>query len=168
MFSAWSSSSPSLPVAPSPVTTSLSHQAHPSLPSISPSHHLYCGTPLGGAPCPPFAPPIITAGCCPPPPCICCCTSGRYLTSCQKLQIWQPTSWYGFRLKGISGTKQKVNHSQRFMTRPLKLPQFWHCTVMCSAPLRGDWKAGGVSWVKRLDVGVDVCVYVEGEMGLGL
>jgi hypothetical protein len=31
----------------------------------------------------------------------------------------------------------------RFITRPLKLPQFWHCTVMCSAPLRGDWNAAG-------------------------
>lgn len=29
----------------------------------------------------------------------------------------------------------------RFMTRPLKFPQFWHCTVMCSAPESLDVKA---------------------------
>lgn len=29
----------------------------------------------------------------------------------------------------------------RFITRPEKLPQFWHCTVMCSAPESADWKA---------------------------
>lgn len=29
--------------------------------------------------------------------------------SCQKLQMWQPTSLYGFRLKGMMGTKQNVN-----------------------------------------------------------
>lgn len=31
---------------------------------------------------------------------------------------------------------------QRFITLPEKLPQFWHCTVICSAPLSADWKAG--------------------------
>ncbi len=75
-------------------------------------------------------------------------------------------------LKGIRGTKQNVNHSlddevvscvsrigglegwrvgglegwrdiyHRFITLPLMFPQFWHCTVMCSAPLRLDVKAG--------------------------
>jgi hypothetical protein len=85
--------------------------------------------------------------------------------SCQKLQMWHPTSLYGFRLKGITGMKQNVNHSQRLDTlfwlvslclwvwvlgkegktyRPLKFPQFWHCTVMCSAPLSADVKARGV------------------------
>lgn len=34
-----------------------------------------------------------------------------YLISCQKLQMWQPTSFHGLREKGTMGTKQKVNHS---------------------------------------------------------
>jgi hypothetical protein len=95
------------------------------------------------------------------------------LMSCQKLQMWHPTSLYGFRLKGITGMKQNVNHSQRLDTlfgllvyvcgrgrgeegnqtyRPLKFPQFWHCTVMCSAPLSADVKAR-------------VCVLVNGGYG---
>lgn len=100
--------------------------------------HLYCGTPCGGGPypppCPPFIPPcIITPPCpwppCPPfppcpPPSICANTSGLYLISCQKLHTWHPTSLYGFKLKGITGMKQKVNHSQRLARRPEKLPQF--------------------------------------------
>lgn len=31
---------------------------------------------------------------------------------------------------------------QRFVARPLKFPQFWHCTVMCSAPFRVELNAG--------------------------
>lgn len=38
--------------------------------------------------------------------------------------------------------KQKVNHSQRFIGRAEKLPQFWHWKVRCSAPLRAELKAG--------------------------
>ena len=59
------------------------------------------------------------------------------------------------------GTKQNVNHSQRFITcegdfvsgvdggreerrtRPEKFPQFWHCTVMCSAPESAELKTTG-------------------------
>jgi hypothetical protein len=85
-----------------------------------PKVYLYCGTPCGGGPCPgapPFWPPcIITAGCCAPPPCICCCTSGLYLMSWPKWQMWQLTSLWGLIENGMMGTKQNVNHSQRFVT----------------------------------------------------
>lgn len=43
---------------------------------------------------------------------------------------------------------------QRFMTLPEKLPQFWHCTVMCSAPLSFDWKA---AWRSAMQPGEDKC-----------
>jgi hypothetical protein len=90
------------------------------------SAYLYCGTPCGGGPYPPCPPCIMTAGPWPPPPCICCCTSGLYLISWPKLQMWHPTSLYGLSEKGIMGTKQKVNHSQRFIT----------CQVL-------EWDTGG-------------------------
>lgn len=35
----------------------------------------------------------------------------------------------------------KWETDQRFITLPEKLPQFWHCTVMCSAPLSCELKA---------------------------
>lgn len=46
----------------------------------------------------------------------------------------------GDRIWMVRGIKMRTY--QRFITRPEKLPQFWHCTVMCSAPLSCDWKAG--------------------------
>jgi hypothetical protein len=114
------------------------------------SSYLYCGTPWGGGPYPgappPPCPPYAFIGIAPPcalvPPPNCCSSgSGRYLISCQKLHTWHPTSLYGFRLNGITGMKQKVNHSQRFITLPVGLRQFWQWSVMCSAPLSADVKA---------------------------
>lgn len=121
-----------------------------------------------------------------------------------KLQMWQPTSLYGLSEKGTMGTKQKVNHSQRFIiyndknvsgwkgvrarrmwgegvleggggevegwvcgrcgrrTRPEKFPQFWHCTVMCSAPERALLKTGVevlvVSYMGTLRIVDEPCV----------
>jgi hypothetical protein len=41
--------------------------------------------------------------------------------------------------EGESGNYGMAYHL--FITLPLKFPQFWHCTVMFSAPERGDVKA---------------------------
>ena len=99
--------------------------------------------------------------------------------------MWQPTSLYGLSEKGISGTKQKVNHSladvvswmsgkegkcwrdggpyHRFTTWPLKLPQFWHWTVRFSAPERRFVKAEGCQHDRRVSVLSSGIVGVEAE-----
>lgn len=41
----------------------------------------------------------------------------------------------------MCGLVRGLQTHQRFITLPEKLPQFWHCTVMCSAPLSCELKA---------------------------
>jgi hypothetical protein len=119
-------------------------ELHEYAPSLLP--YLYCGTPCGGGPYPgaPPGPPlggppywfIITPCTFVPPPNCCSSGSSRYAMSCQKLHTC------------ITGMKQKVNHSHRFITRPVMLPQFRHLRTVCSAPLSWDVNANGA--VSRL------------------
>ena len=53
--------------------------------------------------------------------------------------VWH--SDLGYRVTESDYVNVKGQTNQRFITLPEKLPQFWHCTVMCSAPVSCELNA---------------------------